>query len=207
MSQNITQLRRLVFRKKAKATDAWTTFTIEADDLGQDSTLSVNIAPRMRSRASAMGTSETPITGTFDNFSASITFLADTYKLIGKAIGKWSAATYAGADANAGQIVFGASDICGDGVYTSVIAQGICDDGSAVDVEITRCFPSIDDDIELGTSETPTITLNLHPIVYNTTLHGSDGYPAYSVRFGENDLTKKQRLNALTGNYVDVSES
>lgn len=207
MSQNITQLRRLVFRKKAKATDAWTTFTIEADDLGQDSTLSVNIAPRMRSRASAMGTSETPITGTFDNFSASITFLADTYKLIGKAIGKWSAATYAGADANAGQIVFGASDICGDGVYTSVIAQGICDDGSAVDVEITRCFPSIDDDIELGTSETPTITLNLHPIVYNTTLHGNDGYPAYSVRFGENDLTKKQRLNALTGNYVDVSES
>lgn len=204
-SQNITQLRRLIFRKKATANSAWSVFTMEADDLGQDSTLTVNVAPRMRSRASSMGTTEAPITGTFDAFAASVTFLADTYKIIGKAIDKWNDATYNGADANAGNIIFGSGDICGDSQYVSVIAQGICDDGSSVDVELTRCFPSIDDDIELGTSETPTITLNLHPVIYNAALHGSDGYPAYSVRFGDNNLTKKERLNVLTGDYESES--
>lgn len=83
----------------------------------------------------------------------------------------------------------------------SVVAQGLCDDGSSADVELTRCVPSVDDDIEIGTGDTPTITLNLNPIVYNSALHASDGYPQYSVRLGDYDLTTKMRLNAATGVY------
>jgi hypothetical protein len=108
-------------------------------------------------------------------------------------------------DANAGQILFGEdTSACGDGSYYSVILQGVCDDGSAADVEITRCIPSLDDDLEFGTSETPEVTLALNPIIYNASRHSADGYPQYTVRMGENDPTKKQRLNTTTGEYADV---
>lgn len=205
--QNITQLRRVVFRKWDADASTWDVFTLEADDLGQDTVMTVNVAPRVRSRASSLGTAETAIAGTFDNFSGSITFLLDTFKILGKAIQKWNAATYAGASATAGNIIWDGTDLCAEGDYFSVVAQGICDDGSSADVELTRCVPSVDDDIEIGTGDTPTITLNLHPIVYNAALHSSDGYPQYSVRLGDYDLTAKKRLNAVTGEYDSVDES
>lgn len=193
MAQNITQLRRLVFRKKT--TSGWTVFTMEPDDLGQDSILTVNVAPRKRSRASSKGSTESPISGTFDSLTASISFLADTWKIIGTALNRWSAST------DGGQILFGSDeDVC-DNSYLSVVAQGVCDDGSSADVEITRCQPSIDDDIEIGTSETPTITLNLNPIIYNASLHADDGYEAYTVRFGDYDTSASKHLNATTGEY------
>lgn len=199
--QNITQLRRVVFRKWDSDTSSWSVFTLEADDLGQDTVMTLNVAPRKRSRASSLGTSETAISGTFDSFAGSITFLMDTFKNLGQAIQKWNAATYAGASATAGNIIWDGTDICAEGDYMSVVAQGLCDDGSSVDVELTRCVPSVDDDIEIGTGDTPTITLNLNPIVYNSTLHTGDGYPQYSVRLGDYDLTTKMRLNAATGVY------
>lgn len=199
--QNITQLRRIVFRKWDASDNAWSVFTLEPDDLGQDTVMSLNVAPRTRSRASSLGTSETPITGTFSTFAGSITFLMDTWKNLGQAIQKWNDATYAGASATAGNIIWDGSDICTEGEYMSVVAQGLCDDGSEADVELTRCCPSVDDDIEIGTGDTPTITLNLHPIVYNAKLHASDGYPQYSARLGDYDLTAKKRLNVTTGEY------
>ena len=205
--QNITQLRRVVFRKWDADTSTWNVFTLEPDDLGQDTVMTLNVAPRMRSRASSLGTSETAISGTFDSFSGSITFLMDTFKNLGQAIQKWNAATYAGASATAGNVVWDGTDLCAEDSYMSVIAQGICDDGSSADVELTRCVPSVDDDIEIGTGDTPTITLNLHPIVYNAGLHSADGYPQYSARLGDYDLTTKKRLNATTGAYVAVTES
>lgn len=200
---NITQVRRVVFRKKNGS--GWTVFTMEADDLGQDTIMTLNIAPRLRSRASTMGTSETPIRGTLGSFAGSITFLMDTFEKLGKAIDDWTASTYAGHSATAGQIVGGESTPNCDDSYFSVIAQGLCDDGSEADIELTRCQPSVDDDLEFGTGDTPTVTLNLHPIIYNSSLHGSDGYPAYSYRLGDNSTTAKQRLNASTGVYSNVS--
>lgn len=206
MNINLAQMRRVVFRKKATSGGSWETFTIDKDDLGQDTVASVNVAPRKQSRASQQGTSEMPISGTFDSLSASITFLMDNYKLLGKALQNWTASSYTGADANAGQILFGEDDsVCNDSAYYSVILQGICDDGSAVDVELTRCIPSLDDDVEFGGSDTAELTLALNPQLYSASRYGSDGYPAYTVRFGENDPTKKQRLNASTGVYADVS--
>lgn len=202
---NITQLRRLVFIKTVNGTT--TTFSFEPDDLGQDTIMSINIAPRKKSRTSSYGTTNTPIKGTLDNFSGSISFLLDNFKNFGKALNSWNQATYAGADVNAGNIIGDASDFCGDGDYFDVIAQGICDDGSSVDIELTRCIPSVDDDIEFGTSETSTVTLNLNPIIYNSSLHSTDGYPQYSYRLGDKDLTVQKRLNAVTGQYVDVTES
>ena len=207
MVQNITQLRRLVFRKWDASTSQFDVFTLEPDDLGQDTIMTINVAPRMRARASSLGSTETPITGTLDAFAGSITFLLDTYKNLGKAIQMWNQATYVGADANAGNIIWDGTNICAEGEYISVIAQGICDDGSSADVELTRCVPSVDDDIEIGTGDTPTITLNLHPIIYNDKLHASDGYPQYSARLGDYDLTAKKRLNVTTGAYDDVEAS
>lgn len=204
-TQNITQLRRVVFRKWDASTSSWDVFSLEADDLGQDTVMSLNVAPRKRSRASSLGTSETAISGTFDSFTGSITFLMDTFKNLGQAIQKWNQATYAGASATAGNIIWDGTDICAEGDYMSVVAQGLCDDGSSVDVELTRCVPSVDDDIEIGTGDTPTITLQLHPIIYNAALHASDGYPQYSARLGDYDLTAKKRLNAATGEYAEVS--
>ena len=205
---NLAQMRRVVFRKKASAGADWDVFVIDKDDLGQDTVATVNVAPRKQSRASQQGTTETPISGTFDALAASITFLMDNYKILGKALQNWTASTYVGADANAGQILFGEdSSVCNDDAYYSVILQGVCDDGSAVDVEITRCIPSVDDDIEFGGSDTPELTLNLNPQIYNSAKHSADGYPQYTVRFGENDPTKKQRLNVTSGVYADVTES
>lgn len=204
-TQNITQLRRVVFRKWDASTSSWDVFSLEADDLGQDTVMTINVAPRKRSRASSLGTSETAISGTFDSFTGSITFLMDTFKNLGQAIQKWNQATYAGASATAGNIIWDGTDICAEDDYMSVIAQGLCDDGSSADVELTRCVPSVDDDIEIGTGDTPTITLQLHPIIYNAALHASDGYPQYSARLGDYDLTAKKRLNVTTGAYADVS--
>lgn len=200
MATNISQLRRIVFRKWTGA--AWNVFTLEPDDLGQDSTFTFNIAPRVKSRSSSMGTSETPIQGTFDSISASVTFLADNWQILGKALQKWTASTYTGAGAGDGQILGDSATICNGDDYMSVIAQGICDDGSSVDVEFTRCIPSVDDDIELGTSDATEITLALHPIIYNETTHTGDGYGAYTYRLGDYDTTAKKRLNASTGEYV-----
>lgn len=199
--QNITQLRRVVFRKWDATDNAWDVFTLEADDLGQDTVMTINVAPRMRSRASSLGTTETAISGTFDSFSGSVTFLLDNFKKLGQALQRWNGATYDGATAANGNIIWDGTDLCADG-YMSVVAQGICDDGSVADVELTRCVPSVDDDIEIGTGDTPTITLNLHPIVYNSSLHSGDGYPQYSARLGDYSLTSKMRLNAATGEYV-----
>lgn len=197
---NITQVRRVVFRKKNG--NAWSVFTMEADDLGQDTIMSVNISPRLRARNSAMGSTETPIRGTLGAFAGSVTFLMDTYEKLGKAIDNWTASTYNGHSATAGQIVGGEATPDCDDSYFSVIAQGLCDDGSEADIELTRCQPSVDDDLEFGTGDTPTVTLNLHPIIYNATRHASDGYPAYSYRLGDYDTTTKKRLNASTGEYA-----
>lgn len=205
--QNITQLRRIVFRKWDATTSAWSVFTLEPDDLGQDTVMTLNVAPRKRSRASTLGTTETSISGTFDSFTGSITFLMDTFKNLGLAIQKWNAATYEGASATAGNVIWDGTDICAEGDYMSVIAQGLCDDGSSVDVELTRCVPSVDDDIEIGTGDTPTITLQLHPIIYNAALHSGDGYPQYSARLGDYDLTSKKRLNVTTGVYDAVASA
>lgn len=202
--QNITQLRRVVFRKWTGS--AWSVFTMEADDLGQDSTATVNVAPRMRSRASAMGSTEAPIKGTFDALAGSVSFLMDTFKPLGQALDNWTQATYANANATAGQTLLGEGTVDCDESYVSVVLQGLCDDGSEADIEFTRCQPSVDDDIEFGTSETPSVTLNLHPIIYNASLHSGDGYGAYTIRFGEYDTAEKKRLNAVTGEYDAVSE-
>ena len=202
--QNITQLRRVVFRKWTGS--AWSVFTMEADDLGQDSTATVNVAPRMRSRASAMGSTEAPIKGTFDALAGSVSFLMDTFKPLGQALDNWTQATYANANATAGQTLLGEGSVDCDESYVSVVLQGLCDDGSEADIEFTRCQPSVDDDIEFGTSETPSVTLNLHPIIYNASLHSGDGYGAYTIRFGEYDTAEKKRLNAVTGEYDAVSE-
>ena len=79
ISLNVTQLHRVVFRKKAASTDPWTVFTLEADSLGQDTVATINIAPRKASRASQVGSSEHPINGTIDSLSASI--MVDAFSL------------------------------------------------------------------------------------------------------------------------------
>lgn len=204
---NITQLHRVVMRYKDSAESAWTTVVIDEDSLGQDSIATVNIAPRLMSRASQRGTSETPIDGTFDAFAGSVTMLVDNFNILGRALRRWNPATYEGAVAANGNITDDPTNLCGDGSYVSVIVQGICDDGSSADIELTRCKPSVDDDIGFGSRDTTEVTLNLHPIIYNATLHADDGYPAQSYRFGDNDLTVKQRLNATTGEYEPVTDA
>lgn len=204
-THQITQLRRLIFRKKTSSGASWTGFTMEPDELGQDTIMSVQISPRKAERASSVGTTNTPIAGTLGEFNASITFLADTFKILGQALGRFTAATYANAG-DAGQITDGSADLCGDGIYYDVIAQGICDDGSEADVELTRCFPSIDDALEFGTGSTQTVTLQLNPQIYNAARHSGDGYPARSYRFGVENTTKKTRLDTAIYDYVDVSE-
>lgn len=204
-THQITQLRRLIFRKKTSAGASWTGFTMGPDELGQDTIMSVQISPRKAERASSVGTTNTPIAGTLGEFSGSITFLADSFKILGQALGRFTAATYANAG-DAGQITDGPADLCGDGIYYDVIAQGICDDGSEADIELTRCFPSIDDALEFGTGSTQTVTLQLNPQIYNAARHSGDGYPARSYRFGVENTTKKTRLDTATYDYVDVSE-
>lgn len=203
-TKTITQLHRVSFRRKNG--DAWNVVNFEADDLGQETQATINIAPRKSTRSSSVGTTEKPIAGTFDAFAGSITMLLGYWKALGQALGVWNPATYTGADANAGNITDGGSDLCGDGTPVSVIIQGLCDDGSTADVELTRCFPSIDDDIEIGASDTSEVTIALNPQIYNATTMASDGYPAYSYRMGDNSLTENQRYNATTGEYAVVTE-
>lgn len=202
---NITQLRRLVFRKWNGA--AWSTFEMTPDDLGQDTVMSFNIAPRKAERATQMGTTNAPIPGTFDDLSATVTFLASDWKIIGKAIDNWKASSYTGAASNAGQVIGDSSSMCAGTEYVSVVAQGYCDDGSAADVEFTRCLPSIDSDIEIGTESSVEVELALNPQIYNSSRHSSDGYPAYTYRLGDYDTTTKKRLDVTTGAYVAASES
>lgn len=201
-TKTITQLHRVSFRRWNGTT--YNVVNFEPDDLGQDTQATVNIAPRKSTRSSSVGTTEKPIPGTLDAFSASITILMGHWKALGRALGIWNDATYEGADANAGNMSDAGSDLCGDGNPVSVVIQGICDDGSTADVELTRCYPSIDDDIEIGASDTSEVTIALNPQIYNATTMATDGYPAYSYRFGDNDLTKNQRYNAVTGEYADV---
>lgn len=205
-THNITQLRRLVFRTYNAATSSWAPdFTLEPDDLGQDTVMTFNIAPRMKERTTQMGTSNAPIPGTFDSLSASVTFQADDWYVIGKAIRNWTAATYDGAKSTDGQILGDSSSLCNDTEYMSVIAQGVCDDGSVADVEFTRCIPSLNSDLELGTSSSMEVELALNPQIYNATIHGSDGYPAYTYRLGAEDAGTNMRLNAATGAYAEVT--
>lgn len=204
-TKTITQLHRVSFRRWDGTTMNVVNF--EPDDLGQDSQATVNIAPRKSTRASSVGTTEKPIPGTFDAFSGSVTILMGYWKALGVALGVWNDATYANADANAGNMSDAGSDLCGDGTPVSVVIQGICDDGSTADVELTRCYPSIDDDIEIGASDTSEVTIALNPQIYNATTMANDGYPAYSYRFGDASLTKNQRYNATTGEYADVNGS
>ena len=200
----ISQLRRIVVRRW-NGTD-FDTYTIGPNSLGQDSNITLNVAPRKLSHEGAQGTQETPIAGTFDALSATVTLLPQVFATIGRFLNNFNKATYSGATDNNGNIIFGGADsFCTGGGYCSVVAQGICDDGSSADVEITRCIPSIDDDIEIGNSSTPEVSVSLNPIIYDPELHASDGYPAYTARLGDNSLTEKQRLNATTGKYEAVS--
>lgn len=210
MPTNLSQLRRVVFRTWDKTLNegagGWDVFELGVDDLGQDTQMSFNIAPRKMSRASQMGTSETPIAGTFDALSASITFIADTWEIVGKALRAWNKATYEGAGVGNGNIVGGdGSNLCGGNQYMSVILQGVCEDGSSTDVQFTRCLPSVDDDIELGGSDAVEVTLALNPIVYNPATHAGDGYPEHTYILGDDSLTKKMRLNVTTGEYQEVT--
>lgn len=200
---NITQLHRVVFIRKTGADTK--TFTLEPDDLGQEDTASINIAPRKMTRDSSIGSTSTPIAGTYDAFAASISFLLDNWAILGNALNRFNKATYDGANANAGNIIGSAATTpCAGGDYCTVIIQGVCDDGSSADVELPRCIPSMDDDVTVGSSSTPEVTLNLNPIIYNPKLHADDGYSKYDYRLGDQALDKKTRLNATTGEYEDV---
>jgi hypothetical protein len=68
-------------------------------------------------------------------------------------------------------------------------------------------MPSVDGDVELGGSDTATITLALNPIIYNASEHTGDGFPAYTARLGVQNTAKKTRFNPTTGEYDDVAES
>lgn len=206
MNTNLVQVRRLVFRRKTNPDAAWEVFTIEPEELGQDSILSYSGNPRTIERASQVGNTSTPIPGTFEDLSASITVLADNAAIIGRVLDKWKPATYEGASPTAGQMLIGEdTNYCAANQPVSVIAQGVCDDGSAADIEFTRCLPQIDGNLEIGTSETPTVTFALNPQLYNKVTMSNDGYPPYVGRFGEYDLTKKMRLNVTTGEYEAVA--
>lgn len=208
MSQNLSQLRRIVLRKFTAEGTATVPLVIEPDDLGQDTILTFNIAPRMAERASSLGTTSTPIPGTFDALAASITMLADNWATIGKALGMWNAASFEGATAADGNIIGGAGDnLCGSSEYVDVVVQGVCDDGSATDIEFTRCYLALSDDVELGGTDTTEVTINLNPIAYNPNTHANDGYPEYTFRLGDNSLTEKQRLNIATGVYDPVTSA
>lgn len=205
---NITQLRRVVFRKVDPVAKKFSVpLVLEPDDLGEDPVLTINVAPRMKSRASSLGTVETPMPGTFDALAATITMMMDTYRPIGLALNRWNQATYEGANPNAGNIIFGGGDsLCQGGEYMNVVVQGVCDDGSSADVEIARCIPSIPDDIEFNTADSATVSLSLNPIIYNAMTHEGDGLPAYTIRLGDYDLTTNMRLNVTTGEYQAVTE-
>lgn len=207
MSATLSQLRRVVFRKWDATANKWNVLLVlEPDDLGQDDQMTYNVAPRTKERASSLGTSTTPIRGTFDNLSASVNILMDTWQVLGKILGTWNPATYAGATQENGNMTMGAgTDFCRNDGYVSVIATGICEDGSSADLEFSRCLPNITDDISLNGTNTTEVTLNLFPQAFNPTLHATDGYPQYTVRMGDYDLETKMRLNITTGAYEAVT--
>lgn len=207
MSATLSQLRRVLFRKWDDTQKKWTVkLVLEPDDLGQDDQITFNVSPRTKERASSLGTTTTPIPGTFDNLSASMTILMDTWQVLGKVLGIENPATYEGATAENGNVIFGGgTDFCRNDGYVSVIATGICDDGSSADLEFTRCMPNVTDDITLNGTNTTEVTLNLFPIAYNPSLHSGDGYPTYTVRLGDEDLETKMKLNVTTGAYEAVT--
>lgn len=212
MANNLATLRRAVFRSwNASLNDGkgdWETFTMEPDDLGQDTQMEIEFTPRKMSRSSSVGTTETPIPGTFDTLTATLTFIMDNWELLGKALRNWNPASYAGASSGDGNIIIGgAADYCSGNEYLDVVLQGVCDDGSALDVELTRCKPSLDGSISLGGSDATEVTLALNPMIYNETTHANDGYPAYTIRMGSQSLTEKTRLNAATGVYQPVTNN
>jgi len=205
-TKTVTQLHRVSFSRWNGS--SWDVVNFEPDDLGQDTQATINIAPRKTSRSSSVGTTTKPIAGTFDALAGSVTILFGYYKALGEALGVWNAATYANANANAGNMVGGdGSELCSDGVPVRVVVQGICDDGSTADIELTRCYPSLDDDLEIGASDTTEVTVNLNPQIYNATTMASDGYPAYTYRLGDASTTENKRYNATSGQYEAVSES
>lgn len=201
---NITQAHRVVLRKKETADGQWSTLVLEPDELGADAQMTVNIAPMKRSRSSSAGTTETPIPGTLDAFAGTINVMLDNWKIIGELIGNWKKATYEGADANAGQMTDAGGSLCGGDKYWSVVLQGVCDDGSESEVELTRCQPSMEDDIEIGSSETSTVAIALNPIIYSAAKYAEDGYPQCSYRFGDYSTEENMRLNPTTGEYTKV---
>lgn len=203
---NITQLHRVTLRKKASADADWTVLNIEPDDLGQGTQAEINIAPARRSRSSSRGTTETAVPGTFDNFSGTLNIMLDNWAIVGKLIGNWEAATYAGADQNAGQISDAGSNLCGSSEYWDVIISGVCDNGSESEVELTRCQPSVDDNIPIGSDETATLSIALNPIIYNASKHSSDGYPQKSYRIGVENTAQETKLNPTTGEYVATDQ-
>lgn len=211
MSTNLAQLRRVIFRKPVKnpaeGESPYSVLVFEPDELGQDTQFSFNFSPRKMTRSSQLGTTETPISGTFDTLTATMTFIADTWRQLGKALQNWNKATYAGAtDANGNIIIGGAdTDYCAANEYVDVIVQGICDDGSSTEVEFTRCIPSLDSDIELSGSDALEVELALNPIAYNASVHANDGLPAYTARLGDYNLETQERLNVTTGEYVPIT--
>lgn len=207
MSTNLSQLHRIVVRKFDKETNKMTAqLVVGPDDLTDDDVITFNVAPRMRERASSLGTTSTPIAGTFDSLSASITMLLDTWSVVGKFLGIFNPATFEGATANNGNIIFGdGANQCGSSEYVDIVVQGVCDDGSSTDVEFTRCFPALTDDVSIGGTDTASVTVNLNPIAYNPNTHADDGYPAYTARLGDYDLATKMRLNVTTGEYQAVT--
>lgn len=208
MSNNLSQLHRVVVRKYNKTTKEMTAqLVIGPDDLSDGDILTFNVAPKMRERTSSLGTTSTPIPGTFDSLSASVTLLADTWEIIAKFLGMWNPATYTDATSANGNMIFGdGANMCGSSEYVDIVVQGVCDEGSSTDAEFTRCFPALTDDFTLGGgTETAEVTVNLNPIAYNPNLHTDDGYPAYTARLGDYDLDTKMRLNAATGEYQPVT--
>lgn len=205
-TKDIAQMRRIVFRSRESATEDWTTFTLTSEDLGQDTIGSFNISPRIKDRETQAGTTHKPVSGTYDDFTASITFQADVWAPIFNALGQWNLATFAGATyADGNAIGAAAVSPCGNQKMVSVIMQGICDDGSSADVEFARCFPSIDGELEVSGSSSTEVTLALNPQIYNPTTMENDGYEPYDYRFGTHSLTQNERLDVTTGKYNPVT--
>lgn len=198
---NITQLRRMVFIRPKPGTGDLETFELGPDNLGQDTIAEVDITPRTITRSSSLGTTETPISGTYDNFTASVTFLMDDFSILGKALGRWANATYAEATNGNGNMVGSQQNLCGGDQPVTIVLQGVCDDGSSADIALPRCYPATDGALEFGGTEVSTVTLALHPVPYNPALHSDDGLEKVDYRFGDYSLTEKMRLDATTGKY------
>lgn len=204
MSSSITQIRQITLIRNITA-EKKEIVNLTAEDLGQDAVCNYNIAPRKKERSTQMGKTSMPMTGTFDNFTASITVLADTFKMIGELMGKWNKARYDGATDDNGNIVGDGSDLCAAQNPVTVVVWGVCDDGSSTDLCFPRCYPSIDDEMSIGSSSTPEVTLQLNPQIYNATAHAGDAVAEKcSYRFGDFSLTEKKRFNATTGEYEKV---